>query len=748
MRSERLKRLSILGIIVLSSCAVALLAERFGSLTGVEQLELQAMEFRQRSTAESRREGADRGTDVLLVFFDSASVESWDYLSPFPRAVLADLIDAVSSAGATAIGVDVYLDRLYPGLNALDAGDDRLRESIARAGNVFLVARTVVTDSGPRLAAPHPYFADAAAGVAAADLANPFEMVLDGTLAVRSGAGLEPSLALALYAQANGLDVDSLMDAAWAAGELSLPGLPRAYGEVPPTWLDGTAPPDQNILSFPVRFVGPPSHTAVLAAEERGTFPAYASSVVPLVAPFTPDAFQGRLVLLGTGFHDSDKFRTPFSGYRPPGTDAAMVSAETAYDWTYGVEIHANALQNMLDAEYVRTVPSWLKLLLLLTAAVSTGGIAFWAGAGLGGLATLVASAGIVVTSFWAWTGEVFLPGVTLLQLDQRFLALPLVTGVLAALLSYVGSVAYVSVVEGRDKRFIKSAFGKYVSPDVVEQISSHPEALQLGGQKRTLSILFSDLAGFTDLSERMDPQDLIAKLNEYLTDMTRLVLDEEGTLDKYIGDAIMAFWNAPTDMEDHATRALRCAVVMQRRMRRLNGEWLAKDPLAQPMSVRIGINTGEVVVGNVGGKDKFDYSAIGDAVNLAARLEPANKTYGTLIMASEHTLAAADAGAFRYRELDRLAVKGKAKPVTVYEILEESPVQLPAHREEVIKHYEAGLRSFRTRDWELAARYFEAALEADETDGPSRVYLERCREYAANPPPADWDFVVRRTVK
>ena len=167
-----------------------------------------------------------------------------------------------------------------------------------------------------------------------------------------------------------------------------------------------------------------------------------------------------------------------------------------------------------------------------------------------------------------------------------------------------------------------------------------------------------------------------------------------------------------------------------------------------EDLVVRIGVNSGTVVVGNVGGKDRFDYSAIGDAVNLAARLEPANKSYDTLVMASALTLDQATWSSFRFRELDLIAVKGKEEPVTVYEILELADAKLPAPKEEALKQYEAGLRVYKTRDWKLAASYFQAALEADPDDGPSRVYLERATEYVADPPPADWDFVVRRTVK
>ena len=286
------------------------------------------------------------------------------------------------------------------------------------------------------------------------------------------------------------------------------------------------------------------------------------------------------------------------------------------------------------------------------------------------------------------------------------------------------------------------------MSPEVVADIAETPELLQLGGQKRPLSLLFSDLAGFTTLSERLDPQDLIKMLNEYLTEMTALVMDEGGTLDKYIGDAIMAFWNAPKDLPDHANRALRTMVLSQRKMDELNTRWRAEDPAHEDLVVRIGVNTGEVVVGNVGGENRFDYSAIGDAVNLAARLEPANKDYGTLNMCSQFTLDAADAAAFRVRELDLIAVKGKTKPVKVYEVLELAGVELAASKEQAISAYERGMAEYKQQDWTGAREHFLAALEACPDDGPSRVYAARCADHIADPPPTDWDFVVRRTVK
>jgi adenylate cyclase len=241
-----------------------------------------------------------------------------------------------------------------------------------------------------------------------------------------------------------------------------------------------------------------------------------------------------------------------------------------------------------------------------------------------------------------------------------------------------------------------------------------------------------------------MAPENLVTLLNEYLDDMTQVVLDEGGTLDKYIGDAVMAFWNAPKAYPDHADRALRAAVTMQRHMQDLNRRWSDQEDL----KVRIGIHTGEVVVGNLGGEGRFSYSAVGDAVNLAARLEPANKTYDTLVMASQATLAAADAAKVRVRELDYVAVKGKEVPVVVYEVLEMAGVGLPAAREEALRRYEQGMAQYKRHQWAAAKAHFLAALEAWPDDGPSRLYADRCDRHVADPPPPDWDFVVRRQEK
>jgi adenylate cyclase len=247
-------------------------------------------------------------------------------------------------------------------------------------------------------------------------------------------------------------------------------------------------------------------------------------------------------------------------------------------------------------------------------------------------------------------------------------------------------------------------------------------------------------------MSEVLDPQKLVAVLNEYLHEMADLVKEEGGYVDKYIGDAVMALYGAPNPLPDHAARACRTALRMQRRLTELNEQWRIEDPAWKPLRVRIGLNTGDPVVGNIGGEEKIQYTALGDAVNLAARLEPACKTYGVGIMIAERTRDEAG-DAIIVRELDMLAVYGKQEPIRVYELLALGGEDIGGKRD-VAEQYNRGLEIFRNRDFELALQYFRAALELDEHDGPSALYCERCEEYMLNPPPADWDFVERRQVK
>lgn len=678
----------------------------------VGQIELTTIDYRMRSSQKLHRDS----TQVRLVLFDSAFVASWPYLSPFPRAALASLIDAAHESGAKAIGLDVFLEQPYPILNAIDSGDVKLRAAIERAGNVILVAPTEGSSTNRRWQPPHPYFAEVAASVASADLPTPFETIRDGVLTVRTDSGLVPSFALAMYAVTVGLNLDSLLSAAEKTGRLDIPGLPREYAKLP----------EDATQTVPIFFEGPPSQTD----REDGAFRALSGFViaqlagVPGAAAMMMDV-RDKVVILGSGFHDSERFRSPY--YTERHKDDRKI-----FGWTYGPEIHANALQNLLGGNFIRPLPWYARLLLVLAVAVAVAVITFARGTKWGAASVVGIS---IATTVVAW-----------IIFGRNGLVVPIVAPTFASLFAMLGSTSYVSIVEGAEKRMIKSAFGRFVSPRVADQLMSDPSRLKLGGDRVQISMLFSDLAGFTSMSEMLDPQHLVQVLNEYLHEMAELVKQEDGYVDKYIGDAVMALYGAPNAMPDHAARACRTALRMQTRLDQLNAKWIAEDPAWKKLKVRIGLNTGDPVVGNIGGEEKIQYTALGDAVNLAARLEPACKSYGVGIMLAQRTREEAG-DAIIVRELDMLAVYGKKEPIRVYELIGVGGEDI-GEKAEVLEQYEKGLKAFRDRDFELALQYFRAAREIDPTDGPSELYVERCEEYMLNPPPADWDFVERRQVK
>lgn len=275
----------------------------------------------------------------------------------------------------------------------------------------------------------------------------------------------------------------------------------------------------------------------------------------------------------------------------------------------------------------------------------------------------------------------------------------------------------------GRQKHLATTAFSQYVNPDIVAAILRDPSQLRLGGERKELTLYFADLAGFSGLAERLEPEALTELLNRYLSDMTEIILQEGGTLDKYEGDAIVAFWNAPLDQPDHALRACRTALHCQRRIIERSVEYRSLG--GSELRARIGIHSGEVVVGNMGSDARFNYSVLGDAVNLAARLENANKAFGTQIMISQATWEKLPEP-LPGREIGLLKVAGRNAAVRVYELSEDLPVAS-------LRDYEAGLAYVREQQWEKAAACFEGLPD----DAPACIYAAQCRRILAG---AAWD--------
>jgi len=314
---------------------------------------------------------------------------------------------------------------------------------------------------------------------------------------------------------------------------------------------------------------------------------------------------------------------------------------------------------------------------------------------------------------------------------------LPMASPLIGLLLATLGAIAWSYLVEGRQRRLVVKALSQYVSPEVASQIDRDPGALKLSGERRTMTVMFTDIQGFTDLSERLDEHKLTDLLNYYLDEMSSIVLSTNGTLDKYIGDAIMSFWSAPIEQKDHALRACRAAIAMEIREREIQDTLNGMG--ASGLLTRIGINTGPMVFGNMGSKQKFNYSVLGDAVNLGSRLEGANKFYGSRILIAQPT-AEFVRETIVLRKLDVLRVKGKLKPMPVFEVLAEAPGDNDLNFR--VRHYEDAFEYYQQRRWSDALAEIELLLSRYPGDAPAGALRERIIGMAKNPPSTDWDGV------
>jgi adenylate cyclase len=309
----------------------------------------------------------------------------------------------------------------------------------------------------------------------------------------------------------------------------------------------------------------------------------------------------------------------------------------------------------------------------------------------------------------------------------------------------FVAATTWRFAAEEREKRRARETFGRFLAPAVVDDVLASGGAVRLGGDKRVLTVLFADVRGFTSIAEKLDPRALLELLNEYLTPMTEIIVSgHQGTLDKYIGDAIMAFWGAPQEQADHALRACRAALAMVERLDALRARW--REEGRPEVDVGIGINTGPMSVGFVGSQDRFyNYTVLGDAVNLASRLEGANKEYGTRILLGAETRAAAG-GAVVARALDVVRVKGKREPIRIHELLALAPA--PPALAAFVERFEQGLSAYEARRWDEAIARFGEADALRGGDPASRAYVERCEAMRRAPPGPAWDGVFQMRSK
>ncbi|MEW6720855.1 MAG: adenylate/guanylate cyclase domain-containing protein [Thermodesulfobacteriota bacterium] len=660
--------------------------------------------------------------NVRLVLLDQQSLDwaqkenglSW----PWPREVYAAVIGYLRRAGAESIAFDV----LFTEPSAYGVADDVALGEAAAGGREFVGALFLGEKSGgattwpdgiprypPRIEGLEPWMTagKGRGGVTASA----------GLFPVAEIAGRSPSLAdvqnnpdpdgiyrrVRLFRVFDGKPVPSLSLACFLAAR---PDAPIAVREGSLTVAGRRVPIDGEGFAI-LRYRGPSgeayrhySAAAVIQSELR-----IQAGEEPVIKD--PEAFRGRHVIFGFSAPGLFDLRpTPVGGVFP------------------GSEIHATALDGLLEGDFASGAPpaaaAAAAFLFALSAAVAVG------------------------LSRKAWQGlllfAAFLPLPALLCLFaySRGWWLPLVVQEAAVSLSLLGALAVNYATEGRQKRYIKNAFRQYLSPDVIEQLIAHPERLKLGGERRVLSIFFSDLQGFTGISEGLDPEALTALLNDYLSAMTDILQEEGGTVDKYIGDAIVAFWNAPLEQPDHAERAARAAIRCQEKLAEMRP--LLREKYGKDLFMRVGLNTGPAVVGNMGSRSRFDYTVLGDAVNLASRLEGINKQFGTYVLASE-AMRRGLPPSFPAREISNVSVVGRKEPVRVFELLSAGDA---AARGKEIEAFAEGLKAFAAGNF---ARAIEKFLPAAEADPPAAAYARKCRSLIERPPER-WEGVWVMTEK
>jgi len=323
---------------------------------------------------------------------------------------------------------------------------------------------------------------------------------------------------------------------------------------------------------------------------------------------------------------------------------------------------------------------------------------------------------------------------------------LPLLTPTLAIFFTFLAITAMKFLQTAQERSYIRNAFSHYLSADVINDLLSDPSKLALGGEKKYLTAFFTDVKGFSTISEKLDPSELVKLLNSYLTEMSNIILELHGTIDKYEGDAIISFFGAPIDFADHAERGCLAAVRMKKMEQILNEHVMEEGLSPGPLHTRIGINTGDMVVGNMGTAQKMDYTMMGNSVNLAARLEGVNKQYGTWILVSETTQQEAGER-FAFRRLDQVRVVGINTAVRLFELVDEKSALDPTMAE-TLEAFHQAFDAFEEREWERARAGFERVLKIHPEDGPAQTYLKRSKDFLKKAPPANWDGVYNLTMK
>ncbi len=624
--------------------------------------------------------------EVLIVYTDELFYEEYGAY-PLRRVDLATIVRRLSEMSAAVIGVDILLD-----FNSAYGEDPALEAALAEAGNVLLVSQAEFVDDQyvtvNRAIEQFDQHTTSGYSNISANSAISESIV---RLRIYPQIARDGEWPFAIQAVANYLASEPELEGSHLSVndiDLSLDQFNDLYIDYPLLPADGEGG-TVNLHDV----IGLPASDVLFAEDEEEL-----AELGFLV--------DGRIVLIGEVAEVAhDEFETPVGN-------------------VYGVEVIANTVGTILRDGPLRAASFVSELVL----------------AGLM-LALLLVTARIPspmtrnLVSFGIVTSYVLL--VCALYIYQGLVVS--MSYVLIASLIAIGVINVRFYLEEMgQKAMVRDAFGQYLSPKVVSELLQDPSKLSLGGEEREMTAFFSDIASFSTFSEKMSPTELVNMLNNYLTEMCNIILAEDGTVDKFEGDAIIAFWGAPAIQQDHAKRACFAAIDMRERLGPLN-ERIQKDGYS-PIGVRMGLNSGAMVVGNMGSAQRLNYTIMGDAVNTASRLEGANKAYrsGTMISESTYAMCLDDVDV---RELDRVRVVGKNEPITVYQLLARKN-QTTGLTADLMVQFEKARQLYCNREFEAAMAAFRLCTSIDPDDGPSNIFLARCESYIESPPLADWDGV------
>ena len=691
------------------------------------------------------RKGIAQNSKVVLAVIDEKSVDNegkWVW----PRSKIADLVTQLSDAGAKVISFDIVMseadeksaaktiEAIEQNLTDLDDEDKAYLTELKRLSDNDQLLADAIRNAKAKVVLgyffqmdqEHTGDFDVALAEKQAESIQPSRYDL---IRYQSGAALEVPVFEALVANGN---IPSISSSTGYSGFFNMfPDIDGVVRWIPAVinykeemyaplslmtlsaYLDASPSPvvaDYGFEKVQISDINiPTDEFGRIMINYRGDTKTFTHiSITDILNGRVPDAeVKDKIVMIGaTAVGIYDMRVTPFSSVFP------------------GIEIHANIVDSVLSRDFLYQ-PGW--------AAVFDVAVIIFAGILLGIVLPRVSVfPGILFVSLMFF-GHIFF--CRFIFTSQGWI-LNMVYPLLVIVMVYITLTAYKYLVESRQKRFIRSAFSTYLAPTVVKKLIESPDGLELGGEERDISAFFSDVQGFTSISEKLTPAELVELLNEFLTEMTDIILQYEGTVDKFEGDAIIAFFGAPNELENQAETAALTCVHMQKRLHELREKWKAED--RPELKMRIGLCTGPAVVGNMGSRNRMDYTMMGDTVNTAARLEGVNKIYGIFTLVCENTFQKASNKVVG-REIDAINVVGKNEPVVVYQLL-GFPGDLDENLLNTIQHYAKGLQRYRQLKWDQAIQSFEASLKITPDDGPSLAMMERCKEYRQSPPAADWN--------